>query len=235
MDAYSWSTPRPARRSWRRASPLARSIVIVLLLAVAAVLLSTAATPPPDSPDGLMRAALLRAREAGSYRVALDIQQTISPERTSAAPAPISDDESAEFTIDGYISGLDQARFSIKPRRMGYALQAQAADTGAQEILIAGDTLYEQVGDQWVKKEGVAPLPGVNDDALSLLTVARDVHRLEAVERLPGRFERVGFELQPRDVLRLMLSQDGAPDEGQLRLAAASGFSFGQVLLPIPS
>jgi hypothetical protein len=227
MDARLWSTSSHARQSWRRASPLVRGLVIVSLLAVAAVLLRTTATPQPDSPDGLMRAALARARESGSYRVALDIQQMISPERTSAAPAPISDDEFAEFAVNGYISGLDQARFSIKPKRTSYGPQAQAAGASAQEILIADDTLYEQVGDQWVKKEGAKPVPGVNDDALSLLSVARDVHRLEAVERLPGRFERVGFELRPRDVLQLMLSQNGTPDESQLRLAVASGFSFG--------
>ncbi len=227
MKAKLRLAPSAARRSRRQVNSLARGIAIALILAVAAVLLRAAATPPPDSPEGLIRAALERAREAGSYRVALDIQQTISPERTSAAPAPISDDEFAEFVVDGYISGLDQARFSIKPKRTSFDLQAQAAGTGAQEILIADDTLYEQVGDQWVKKEGATPVPGVNDDALSLLSVARDVHRLEAVERLPGRFERVGFELRPRDMLELMLSQNGPPDETQLRLAVASGFSFG--------
>jgi hypothetical protein len=226
MRTKLWSVSSSARRPRRRSERLVRFAALGLILTMIAVLPRATATALPDSPDDLLRAALQRARQAGSYRVELDVQQTVSPEQAGSIARGLPRSESAHFIVAGYVGGPQKARFAIEPRRVSRGLQSNAPAT-AQEILIAADTLYERDGDRWVKNDGLPPLPGINTDALSLLSVARDVHSLEPVERLPGRFERVGFTLHSRDVLHLLLLQQGQVDEVRLALASASGPSFG--------
>ena len=220
MKAISQFVSDSVRRLWRGSSPLVRATVLALILVVLALLPGATTAAQPGTPETLLRTALHRARQAGSYQVDLDIQQTVSLEQAGPIAMGLPRNESAHFIVAGYVGGLQKARFIIEPRRISRGLQLNGPAT-AQEILIAGGTLYEREGDRWVKNDDVTPLPGVNADALSLLSVARDVHRLEPVERLTGRYERVGFALHSSDVLRHLLSQRGQVDEFALALAEA--------------
>jgi hypothetical protein len=226
MKAELWFISNSVRRLGRQSSLLMKAAALIVILAVVTVLLHTTSAAQPGSPDDLLRTALQRAREAGSYQVEIDVQQTVSPRQSVSAVRGLSRDESAHFVVTGYVGESRRARFSIEPRRISQGLQLDDA-VQAQEILITDDVLYEQEGDRWVKKDGVAPVPGLNTDALTLLAVAKDIHHLEPEERLTGRYERVGFTLHSRDVLRLLLAQQGEVDELKLAMVSAGGLSFG--------
>ena len=74
-----------SRCSSRRSTSLLRTGALALLFAALASLLSGSAVARPDSPDALLHRALWQARQAGSYRVVLDVQQTVSSDRSGAA------------------------------------------------------------------------------------------------------------------------------------------------------
>lgn len=225
MRATSPTALTSKRRLGRTPSPKVRTAALALVLAILALLPGGATAAQSPTPDTLLRTALQRARQAGSYQVDLDIQQTVSGEQVSAVMAGMAQDEPAHFIVRGHVGGPRRARFSIEPRRIGRGPQSGATAT-SQEILIAGGTLYQREGDRWVMNDDVTPLPGINADALSLLSLARDVRPLEPVERLTGRYERVAFALHSGDVLRRLFSQQGPVDEFALTLARAQGLRF---------
>jgi hypothetical protein len=225
VKATSQFVSDSVRRLWRGSGPLMRAGALALILGVLALLPGATTAAQRGTPETLLRAALQRARQAGSYQVDLDIQQTVSPEQARPMAVGLPQDEPAHFIVTGHVGGPQQARFAITPRRLGRGLQSDAPAT-PQEILISGGTLYEREGDRWVKNDDVTPLPGVNADALSLLAVARDVRQLEPVERLTGRYERVEFALHSSDALRHLLSQRGQVDEFALALAQAQGLRY---------
>ncbi|MGD8969668.1 MAG: hypothetical protein PVI07_19360, partial [Anaerolineae bacterium] len=213
------------RRLWRGSGPLMRGAACALILAALALLPGATAAAQPVTPEAVLRAALRGARQAGSYQVDIDIQQTISPEQTGSLAAGLPQGEPAHFLVTGHVGGPQKARFAITPRRIGIGLQSSMPAI-PQEILISGGELYERTGDRWVRNNDVTPLPGVNADALSLLAVARDVRQIEPEERLTGRYERVTFALHSSDVLRHLLSQQGQVDEFALALAEAQGLRY---------
>jgi glycosylphosphatidylinositol phospholipase D len=196
-----------------------------LVLAVLAVLPGASVGAQPATPVALLRAALREARQAGSYEVDLDIQQTVSALDPSPLAGAYPQGAPAHFIVEGRVGGPENARFAITPRRMGVGLQS-GAPAVAQEMLITKGTLYEREGDRWVRNDDVTPLPGVNADALSLLAVARDVRELEPVQRVTGHYQRVAFALHSTDVLRHLLSQQGQLDPVALALAEAQGLRY---------
>ncbi len=213
------------RQAWPGATRLTRRAVLGLVVALIALVPGATAAAQPITPQALLRSALQHARQAGSYRVDIEMQQTVSPEETGPAAMGLPQSEPAHFMVSGHVGGPQKARFAITPRRIGLGLQ-DSAPAGAQEILITGNELYEREGDRWVRKDEVAPLPGVNADALSLLAVARDVRTLEPAERLTGHYQRVAFALHSSDVLRYLLAQWGQVDPLALALAEAQGLRY---------
>jgi hypothetical protein len=69
-------------------------------------------------PEALLRRALQRAQRAETYRVDIDLQQTITLLDASSLEAA---SESARFQIEGTIGGRERARFSILPAAASFA------------------------------------------------------------------------------------------------------------------
>ncbi len=213
-------------RLWRSLRPLALCALIVSLLVTAALLFNT--TPAAShalSSDDMLRAAMQRAQEAGGYQIAIDLQQSVLPETSNPLADGLPRSESAHFIIEGAIGGEQQARLAVKPS--GVSAGIHPANPNPQELLVSSGDVYQQVGDRWEKQAGMEPMPGINADALSLLSAARDVRQLDPVERLAGRFERVAFMLPAREVTRLLLTQQGQLDERTETIASVGGLGFG--------
>ena len=200
----------------------AMALVLGLVILQASVSGTPAAQSATLGGAELLQRALERAQQADGYRMTLDVQQTV-------LPVGALTEQSARFRIEGDIAGPQQARLTIRDGdvRGGLAQNAILASPTARELLIAGDALYQRESDAWVKQPESLTTPGLNSDGLALLQVARDVRPLDPIETLGGRFERVAFTLESRDVLRFMLRQSGYADpETELRLAL-SGVQVG--------
>ncbi|MCU0523145.1 MAG: hypothetical protein MUF84_20970, partial [Anaerolineae bacterium] len=178
-----------------------------------------AATAGASATD-LLRAALERAQAAGSYRLAMDVQQTV------AVPVPVLGDsapaeQSARIRIEGQIGGPQKARLTLTDGDVRGRLPQSPVltPTSGQEVLVAGGAIYQREGDAWIRQPDAVSAPGLSGDALMLLEVARGAMRLGETHTLGGTFERVAFALDSRDVLAYMLRRSGAVDqETQLRL-----------------
>ena len=180
------------------------SLVLAGLLQSPVTSLAANPGPQPASLAGadLLRGALQRAQAAGSYRIAVDVHQTVT------LPDALSD-PSSNMRIEGEIAGPQQARLHLTEGEVRAPLLQSPLLTasGEQEILLAGGALYQREGDRWVKQPQALSAPGLTGDALLLLEVARDLVRLDPITTLGGTFERVAFTLNSRDVLRFMLQQ----------------------------
>ena len=178
-----------------------------------------------DSPRELLRSALDRALDAGSYQVQMSLDQTVRQER-AAYFGP--QEEWAHFEIEGSISAPDRARFAILPGRTSFSL----AQKDPQEFLAVGSAVYHRAGDRWVRTDPDTPVVEVDGIGLSLLSAARDVEHLDPAEgplalgELSPTFRRVGFKLYPDDVSRYMLVQQGITDGNAVALAKLSGPSI---------
>jgi hypothetical protein len=209
----------------RRLGRLALCAALLVAIVAAASMLSAPAALQAASPDAMLRAAVERAQQAGAYQITIDLVQTVQPESTAPLAAGRPRSEATHFVIDGAIGGPEQARLTIKP--FGVTQGVRLATSDPQELLVTGGAVYQRVGDQWEKQPDIGPMPGINADALSLLSVARDVQQLDPVERVAGRFERVAFTLPAREVTRLLLTQQGQLDERSETLASIGSLGFG--------
>ncbi len=84
----------------------------------------------------------------------------------------------------------------------------------------------QQTGvDRWSRIESAPSLVGMDSNSLSLLSVAKEIHVLEAADGLPGpngqsvRYQRVAFALKWSDILRLLMGRQGTLNQ-QTLLAA---------------
>jgi hypothetical protein len=178
-----------------------------------------------QAPAARLRRALQRAREAETFRVDIDLQQTIT--LLDASPLGTGS-EYARFQIEGTVGGPERARFSILPAAASFALATQ----DPQEVLIVDSTIYRRVEGRWVETESAPSVVALDGDGLSLLSVARDVHSLEPADDVPSDFRGVGFTLQPDDVTRFVLLQhDRLDPEGVMlaRLAAPAISGSGEL------
>jgi hypothetical protein len=202
-----------------------RSLALVSILLIAVLLISTLTVAQPNSPEAMLREAMQRAQQAGSYQVSIDLVQTVygTPDQPPAAGFPAQ--QGVHLTIDGSIGGADHARLSVKPAETGQRLPT--ANAAPQDFIVAGNELYQSVGDRWEKLPDAAPIPGLNTDSLSLLNVAQDFQALEPIEREAGHFQRVAFTLPAHEVTRYMLQQQGQLTDQNLALAEAGGAGFG--------
>ena len=177
---------------------------------------------PRVDPSELVRKALKQAQNAGTYRIAIDVQQTVRVSDTLT-------DGSSSLHVDGEIAGPNQARLVIRDgqvRVSPYQDQLVSGSDG-EEILLSGGSMYKRQGDQWVEQPQTLSTPGLTGDGLLLLEVAKNHQLLEPIETLGGTFERVAFTLESRDVLRFMLQQAGQYNsEAELRLTL-SGLNYG--------
>ena len=82
------------RRPRRGLSPRVRAAALATILALLVLLPCASATAQPRTPETLLRTAFKNARQEGSYRVALDVQQTVSPEQDGPVGMASSSSES---------------------------------------------------------------------------------------------------------------------------------------------
>ncbi|MGD2146797.1 MAG: thrombospondin type 3 repeat-containing protein, partial [Anaerolineae bacterium] len=176
-------------------------------------------------PKALLRLALERAQEAGTFRVDIDLQQTITLLNASPLGAP---SEYARFRIEGTVGGRERARFSILPAAASFALATQ----DPQEVLIVDSTIYRRVDGLWVETESAPSVVALDGDGLSLLSAARDLQMLEPADDVPADFRGVRFTLHPEDVAQFVLvKQDRLDPEGVMlaRLAAPAISGSGEL------
>jgi hypothetical protein len=167
--------------------------------------------------QALLQRTLDRVQQARNYEIQVSMDQTLTPERTFFSPAST---ETAHFEIHGKISGPNRARLTIVAGRTSFGLVQQQP----QEMLIAGDALYERRGDRWVRSQNTPP-PGIGEQALSFAMLARDGVMLEPASGPPGletltmHYQRIGFKIHPEDVTRQLLARQGPMSEGVRALA----------------
>ncbi|MEJ5308586.1 MAG: FG-GAP-like repeat-containing protein [Anaerolineae bacterium] len=206
---------------------------LFLILAFLRVNLAAAPVAPADlhaanlSADDLLKLALQQAQQAGSYRVTMDVQQTVFA--AGAINAPFDGAQSARIGVEGLIAGPDRARLTLTDAQVRGPLPQDPAwqTSGAQDVLIAGDAVYQREGDRWVRQEQASPSPGLTADALLLLETAKDAQRLDPIETLGGSFARVAFTLDSRDVLAWMLRQAGQSADNIRLLLALNPLEYG--------
>ena len=178
--------------------------------------------PQAIDPSEMVQNALKQAQLAGTYRIAIDVQQTITLDN---APEGYY----SSLRVDGEIAGPDQARFVINDGQLRVSSYQDQADSPSEEeeILVSDGKIYKRQGDQWVEQSQGLSAPGLTGNGLLLLDVAKDHQLLEPIGTLGGTFERVAFTLESRDVLRMLLQQSGQYDsDAELRLAL-SGMYYG--------
>ncbi len=204
---------------------LAQRAMFLLMLVALGVAAGVLVGRRPDvagaqalAPDVALQAVLARAGDAGAYQVAIDTQQTTYPALSDALPGMAPQGEFAQFEINALVSGDGKARLTIQPGHVAPRIQLQT--TQPQDVLIVGDRFYAREGDRWVEQSSASAAPGVNSDGLMLLSAARNAHWLDEIDSPAGRFQRVGFTLATRDVLRQLR---GASDT---LLAEANGLRF---------
>ncbi|MGD8474307.1 MAG: hypothetical protein PVH59_09285, partial [Anaerolineae bacterium] len=206
-----------------------RSRLIALLGLTLCILAATLAiqhkVQGQDSAKTLLRDALDRARDAGSYQVQMSLDQIVR----QLGPGYLGGQEEwAHFEIEGAISAPDRARFAILPGRTSFV----PAQQEAEEFLAVGSDVYHRVGDRWVAAELGTAAVEVDGMGLSLVSAARDVEHLDpaqgplALGEYSPTFRRVGFKLHSDDVRRFLLVQQGITDPQAVALARLSGPSI---------
>ena len=178
--------------------------------------------PQAIDPSEMVQNALKQAQLAGTYRIAIDVQQTITLDN---APEGYY----SSLRVDGEIAGPDQARFVINDGQLRVSSYQDQADSPSEEeeILVSSGKIFKRKGDQWVEQSQGLSAPGLTGNGLLLLDVAKDHQLLEPIGTLGGTFERVAFTLESRDVLRMLVQQSGQYDsDAELRLAL-SGMYYG--------
>ena len=166
----------------------------------------------PADPAALLRNALDRVEAAGDYEIQVSMDQTVTPEQSFFSTASA---ETAHFEITGQVSSDKRARLTIQAGRTSFG----PINQDVQELLINGDAIYQRQDGRWVRATDATPTVGVGDQALSLAALARDVVFLDPVDGPPGfdavtaQYQRVGFRIDPEDVVRYLLSQQGQMGE----------------------
>ncbi|MFN8474386.1 MAG: Ig-like domain-containing protein [Anaerolineae bacterium] len=139
-----------------------------------------------SSPASALARAWQRAQEAGTYRLTSDVRQTLTPR---ALPANVGrGDSHAALRFEGEASLPDRARLTIvvggansSPGEAAApaAVGLTGTGTGTVQLVMVGDRAYVGHAGQWRVVEnplgGAAPVA----DALSLLSVARDVEAVD--------------------------------------------------------
>ena len=210
-----------------------RRVVLTLVLSVGLVLALSTLTQPrasaqqPSAEDAL-RAALEQARAVGSYRVGIDVQQTVFMPRPVFGDKTAPAEQASSLRVEALVRDATHARLSLTDGSFkGRQPQTDLSASNAKEMLIADGNVFERVADQWIKLNDFASTPGLTGDGLMMLSVAKNIQRLDPAETLGGSFERVAFTLDSRDVLAFMLQQQGQLDEKTWTMLMVNGLQYG--------
>jgi hypothetical protein len=200
--------------------------VIGLVAVVGDTALGAGATAP--SAGEMLHHALERARDAGSYRVSIDVLQTVYTPMpvfgNKVAPA----EQSARLSIEGAVGSPTQARFTLRDGEIhGRTPVDHSSFPEIQETLVSGGKVYQRQGDQWVLQDDSPSTPGLTSDALMLLSVAKNVQSPGPIQTLGGTFERVSFTLDSDDVMAFMLQELGRLDEQTAAQVRLNGIRYG--------
>jgi len=195
------------------ALPAATALALLALLAYLFLRSGLGDSANPVSGKDLLHQALDNASRAGSYAVNIALSQSVIPQDPFGMK---TQEEWSRFDIQGQIGGTDRARFAITPGRSSFAQTTQAV----QEMLVRDGVSYEwrqESGlDRWTRIQSAPSLVGMDSDNLSLLSVAKDILLLESATGLPGpdgkeaTYQRVAFNLEGPDILRMMMGKQGA-------------------------
>jgi hypothetical protein len=202
-------------------------LIVTVLMVLGTLALPRAAAQPPTAED-LLRRALEQAQAAGSYRVDIDVQQTVY------TPLPVFGDkvapaeQASSLRVEALVRDANHARLALTDGSIkGRQPQADLSASNAKEMLIADGKVYERQNDQWITLSDFASTPGLTGDGLMMLSVAKNVQQLDPAETLGGTFERVAFTLDSRDVLAFMLRQQGQLDERTWTMLTINGLKYG--------
>ncbi|MBX3000370.1 MAG: VCBS repeat-containing protein [Caldilineaceae bacterium] len=174
----------------------------------------------------LLGRTLDRIQSAEGYEIQVNVDQILTPERSFFGPAGA---ESAHFEINGKINGPKRARLTIHSGRTSFGMNQQEP----QELLLVGSSVYQRQGERWVRVDNGMPMMGIGPQGISLAAAARDVIYLEAEAGPPGleglttQYKRIGFRLDPEDVRRQLLAQQGSMD--------ASAYTLAELQMPVIS
>ncbi len=194
--------------------------LIATLIGAAAIVstllwLQPGAQAAPLDPTQQLQAALTRARSAGAYRSSTEVQQVIRPgsegdARFAAARPPTQ--QSVAYQVDAAVKDASNMRLTLGGVRAKPAVSNMQVPASARDVLISHGEAFERDGDGWKKQPGSGGLPGLNNDGLLLLEVARDARILAPAELAGGSFARIGFDLRSEDVTDWLYRGAGATD-----------------------
>ena len=158
----------------------------------------------------------------------IDVEQTVHAPLpvfgNKAAPA----EQASSMSVVALVRDASHARLSLTNGSIkGRQPQTDLSPANDKEMLIADGAVFERQADQWLKLNDFASTPGLTGDGLMLLSVAKNVQRLEPAQTLGGSFERVAFTLDSRDVLAFMLQQQGKLDAKTWTLLLVNGLQYG--------
>jgi hypothetical protein len=203
-------------------------LISCLLLVVLGVLALPRAAALAVSAEDMLRRTLKQAQASGSYRVDIDVQQTVY------TPMPVFGDkvapaeQASSLRVEALVRDANHARLSLTDGSFkGRQPQTDLAASNAKEMLIANGDVFERQADQWIKLNDFASTPGLTGDGLLMLSVAKNIQQLEPAQTLGGAFERVAFTLDSRDVLAFMLQQQGKLDEKTWTMLTINGLQYG--------
>ena len=203
-------------------------IAVAVMMLVVTTLRSPIVQAAAPTPDELLRRTLEQAQTAGSYRVGIDVQQTVY------TPMPVFGDkvapaeQASSLSVEALVRDATHARLSLTAGSFkGRQPQTDLSASNAKEMLIADGEVFERQADQWIRLSDFASTPGLTGDGLMMLSVAKNIQRLEPAQTLGGTFERVSFTLDSRDVLAFMLQQQGQLDAKTWTMLMINGLQYG--------
>ena len=203
-------------------------IAVAVMMLVVATLRSPIVQAAAPTPDELLRRTLQQAQAAGSYRVDIDVQQTVY------TPMPVFGDkvapaeQASSLSVQALVRDANHARLSLTAGSFkGRQPQTDLSASNAKEMLIADGEVFERQNDQWIRLSDFASTPGLTGDGLMMLSVAKNIQRLDPAQTLGGTFERVSFTLDSRDVLAFMLQQQGQLDAKTWTMLTLNGLQYG--------
>lgn len=213
------------KRIYRPITTIVLSGALLLALAIAAQPRASAQQP---SAEDALRNALEQARAVGSYRVGIDVQQTVFVPRPVFGNKTAPAEQASSLRVEALVRDAAHARLSLTDGSFkGRQPQTDLSPSNSKEMLIANGEVFERVADQWIKLNDFASTPGLTGDGLMMLSVAKNIQRLDPAETLGGKFERVAFTLDSRDVLAFMLQQQGQLDEKTWAMLMLNGLQYG--------
>ncbi|MBI5566352.1 MAG: FG-GAP repeat protein, partial [Chloroflexi bacterium] len=164
----------------------------------------------------------------GSYRVGIDVQQTVFVPRPVFGDKTAPAEQASSLRVEALVRDASHARLSLTDGSFkGRQPQTDLSASNSKEMLIADGNVFERVADQWINLNDFASTPGLTGDGLMMLSVAKNIQRLDPAETLGGSFERVAFTLDSRDVLAFMLQQQGQLDEKTWTMLMVNGLQYG--------